>query len=206
MCKQVFFVLNLRQLKKPLMLITVVLLASGLWHKSQAVFFSYGSLDPTFDFDGKVITSFSNGVDRTLAVAVQFDGKIIAVGVRSNSNGMSGDFAVARYNSDGSLDTSFDTDGMVTTDFGGTNEVARAVVIQSSGKIIVAGQSGLTFALARYNTNGSLDTGFDGDGKTDVAVWRPSNGTWYIQRSTTGIQIQQFGLNGDVPVPAAYIT
>ncbi len=74
-----------------------------------------------------------------------------------------------RYNSDGSLDTSFDVDGIVTTDFGG-NDVARALAIQNDGKIVVAGYtspdgSDAEFVLARYNANGSLDTSFDSDGK-----------------------------------------
>ena len=81
------------------------------------------------------------------------------------------DFMLVRYNTDGSLDTSFDSDGLVTTDFGGQDE-AFDVAIQTDGKIVVVGESDDDFALARYNTDGSLDTTFDSDGlvTTDFGV------------------------------------
>lgn len=134
-----------------------------------------GSLDVTFDGDGKVITDFG-GNDYAHAVVIQQDGKIVAAGY-TNSNGgsfcgsQSCDFALARYNADGSLDISFDGDGKVTTDFALTDDIANAARIQSDGKIIAAGGNASDFALARYNSDGSLDNSFDGDGKvvTDFA-------------------------------------
>ena len=121
-----------------------------------------GDLDPTFDGDGKVMTDFSSGFDVAYAVAVQSDGKIVAAGVIGNTQ----DFAIARYNADGSLDPGFSSDGMTTTDFAGGNDQARSVAIQSDGKIVVAGYaavgSATDFALARYNGDGSLDPGFAG--------------------------------------------
>jgi uncharacterized delta-60 repeat protein len=132
-----------------------------------------GSLDTTFDGDGKVTTDFAGGFDAAFGVAIQGDGKIVAAGVAVVSG--TGDFALARYNTDGSLDTSFDGDGKVTTAFGSSTDEAFAVAIQGDGKIVAAGGAvlfgGTDFALARYNTDGSLDTGFDGDGKvtTDFA-------------------------------------
>src|SRR6266540_406224 len=135
-----------------------------------------GQLDPTFDGDGKVVTDLGEsegGGD----VAVQADGKIVVVGgIRIVANGPV-DFAVARYNPDGSLDTSFDGDGKVVTDFGGTNDEASAVAVQAAdGKIVAAGTTvpgvhRFDFALARYNADGSLDPSFDGDGRvtTDFA-------------------------------------
>jgi uncharacterized delta-60 repeat protein len=75
------------------------------------------------------------------------------------------DIVVIRYNSDGSLDNSFDGDGMVVTDFGVTDDIAYSLAIQTNGKIVVAGVSNRNFALVRYNPNGSLDNTFDGDGK-----------------------------------------
>ena len=75
-----------------------------------------------------------------------------------------------RYNSNGSLDTSFDGDGIVLTDFGANNYgIGYSVTTQADGKILVAGTSEEDFALVRYNSNGSLDTGFDGDGKVTTA-------------------------------------
>ena len=121
-----------------------------------------GSLDTSFDSDGKVTTDFG-GLDYIQSVAIQSDGKIVAVGAKF-SGGF--DFALARYNTNGSLDTSFDTDGKLTTDFGGgSNDTISSVAIQSDGKILVAGTASNGFALPRYNTSGSLDTSFDTDGK-----------------------------------------
>lgn len=90
---------------------------------------------------------------------VQDDGKIVAAG-RSTTGG-AGDFALARYEADGSLDPGFGTGGLVTTDFGG-DDFARALVLQDDGKLVAAGGSfdGSDFALARYEADGSLDPTF----------------------------------------------
>ena len=119
-----------------------------------------GTLDTTFNGTGMLTTSIGNGDDRGNSVALQADGKIVVAG--SSYNGSNDDFALVRYNSDGSLDTSFNGTGKVTTDFGG-NEAGRSLVIQNDGKIVVTG--GNYTALARYNTDGSLDTSFNGTGK-----------------------------------------
>ena len=125
-----------------------------------------GALKTTFGTGGIVTTDFGSGDDSANAVAIDENGKIVAVG--SAFNGSDLDFAVARYNSDGSLDTSFDSDGMATTDFGSGDDVARAVAIQPDGKIVVAGYASNgtddDFAVARYSSDGSLDTSFSGDG------------------------------------------
>src|SRR5688572_28114950 len=111
-----------------------------------------GSLDITFDTDGKVTTDFAGDIDLAYAVAIQRDGKIVAAGVAVISG--TNDFAVARYNPDGSLDTTFDTDGLVTTDFGAGLDQASGVTIQGDGKIVAAGRAVVSgnrhFALARY--------------------------------------------------------
>jgi uncharacterized delta-60 repeat protein len=115
-----------------------------------------GTLDPIFNADGKVTTDFG-GADTAYGVAIQPNFKIVAVG------GAGGDFALARYKRDGEIDPSF---GTVTADFGGA-DVASAVALQADGKILVAGGGGPgnDFALARYTTNGNLDSSFSGDGK-----------------------------------------
>ena len=130
---------------------------------------SDGSLDTSFDVDGKVTTDIGGSDDAGAGVVLQPDGKIIVAG--SSFNGVDDDFALARYNSDGSLDTTFDADGKVNTDFGGSFDAGAAVVLQPDGKLVVAGTSNSNFALARYNVDGSLDTAFDADGKvtTDFA-------------------------------------
>jgi uncharacterized delta-60 repeat protein len=126
-----------------------------------------GSLDTTFDSDGKVTTAIGSGNEKAYSVAIQSDGKIVVAGY--SFNGSNDDFALVRYDTNGSLDTGFDSDSKVTTDVGSDNDYARSVALQSDGKIVAAGQSyngfNFDFALVRYNTNGSLDTNFDTDGK-----------------------------------------
>jgi uncharacterized delta-60 repeat protein len=124
-----------------------------------------GSLDNTFDDDGRVFTLLGIYGASANAVVIQSDGKIVVAGV---SYSKSTSFAVVRYNSNGSLDTSFGTDGKVLTGIGAASE-ARTVVIQTDGKIIVGGNSfnssfNQTLAVARYNSDGTLDTTFDNDG------------------------------------------
>lgn len=138
-----------------------------------------GTLDTTFDTDGKVTTAIgpTTNTDAAYAVALQADGKIVAAGQVNGMVGTGTDFGVVRYNPDGSLDTSFDTDGKVTTAIGPSTNTdrAQAVVLQSDGKIVAVGQAsgvsgGADFAAVRYNSNGSLDTSFDGDGRVTTAV------------------------------------
>src|SRR3990172_7959173 len=122
-----------------------------------------GDLDASFGTGGRVTTDFGGG-DGASAVAIQTDGKIVAVGA---SNGR---FALARYNVDGSLDASFDSDGLVTTDFGPGTEFAFTAAIQPDGRIVAAGTAApggfcCQFALARYNSDGSLDATFGIGGK-----------------------------------------
>jgi uncharacterized delta-60 repeat protein len=123
-----------------------------------------GTPDPSFGAGGKVYTPFfRTPTDQAQAMAIQSDGKIVIAGhlyIDGNYR-----FLVARYNTDGTPDTSFDGDGHVITSFGGDTEVAHAVAIQPDGKIIVAGESAGSMAVARYNSTGILDTSFDTDGK-----------------------------------------
>jgi uncharacterized delta-60 repeat protein len=124
-----------------------------------------GSLDPTFGTGGQVLTNFGDFSNAT-STAIQSDGKIVVAGTVINSANGRGDFAVARYNSNGNLDTTFNGTGEVLTDVAYQGGFASSVVIQSDGKIVVAGQG--TFAggaVVRYNSNGSLDTTFNGTGE-----------------------------------------
>jgi uncharacterized delta-60 repeat protein len=131
-----------------------------------------GSLDTTFDGDGKVITDFNSSEGYARAVAIQPDGKIVAAGFAFDE--MYSDFALARYNPDGSLDESFGSGGKVTTDFYGQDDYGYSIVLQPDDKIIVGGQAGncphSCLALARYNPDGSLDTSFEDDGKVTADV------------------------------------
>src|SRR5215813_6524730 len=126
-----------------------------------------GDLDPTFGNGGKVATDFSVPTTAN-ALAIQGDGKLIVAGIVQLPTGL--DFGLARYNPDGSLDTSFGTGGSLAIDFFGGDDRAFAVAIQPDGKIVVAGHAttasgGLDFGLARLNSNGTLDTSFGSGGK-----------------------------------------
>jgi uncharacterized delta-60 repeat protein/uncharacterized repeat protein (TIGR01451 family) len=112
-----------------------------------------GDLDAGFDGDGKVVTD-SGMLEGSTDVVVQPDGKIVAVG--------GGDvFNLARYNTDGSLDTTFDGDGKASLSVPAGVVQLFAVALQADGKLVVAGQDGV---LARFNADGSIDTSFSGDG------------------------------------------
>ena len=166
-----------------------------------------GDPDPMFSGDGRQTTNFSPGNgDEANDVAIQSDGKIVVVGYIDPD-----DFALARYNPNGTLDTSFSGDGKQTTDFGGY-EATNAVAVQGDGKIVAVGVSsnnsttnGAAFVLARYNPNGSLDTSFSGDGKqaigsdfdaaTDVAI--QANGKIVaVGTCCGGVAIQANGRRG----------
>jgi uncharacterized delta-60 repeat protein len=135
-----------------------------------------GSLDMTFDGDGKVVTELGLGNDTVFSIGFQTDGKVIACGIRSPTTTLfDEDFAVVRYNTNGSLDTTFDTDGIATTEFStGGWDRAYAVQVQTNGKILAGGLAlggGLqTMAIARFNTDGSLDNSFDTDGKVRIPI------------------------------------
>lgn len=148
---------------------------------------SPGSLDPSFDADGRVTTSFPvvSLSNQPNAIALQpLDGKIVLAGTVSNQTTVRGstvynrDFAVVRYNADGSLDALFDGDGKLTTnistyqssDAANKSDMATAVTIQADGKILVGGRSmsasgAVVASMVRYNKNGSLDDSFGTGGK-----------------------------------------
>ena len=140
---------------------------------------SAGSPDPTFSSDGKVRTDFFGLKDAANDVVIQADGKIIASGL-AVTRGSEANFAIVRYNDNGSLDTTFGGDGKVTTSFTPKNDSVQGVVVLGDGDIVAAGIAGIgganpKTALARYNPNGSLDTSFGGgDGKvmTDFTATR----------------------------------
>ncbi|WP_329342860.1 calcium-binding protein [Streptomyces sp. NBC_00663] len=135
-----------------------------------------GGLDPTFSGDGKVLTSLADE-DRANDVAVQSDGKIVSVGSSADYSLGESDFALTRHNPDGTPDAGFGGDGKVTTavnnmDPGLQWSEAQALALQADGKIVVVGSSWrgyencCWFTVARYNTDGTLDTGFGGgDGR-----------------------------------------
>jgi uncharacterized delta-60 repeat protein len=137
-----------------------------------------GQLDSTFGGDGKVTTDFTSRRDVASSVAIQGDGKLVAVGT-ANYRGANARFAIARYNTNGTLDPTFGGDGKVATNLTGAWDGAFDIAIQPDGKIVVAGEAGgngpaesadAKFALARYDSTGSLDNSFSGDGKVITNV------------------------------------
>jgi uncharacterized delta-60 repeat protein len=127
-----------------------------------------GSLDVSFGVGGRVQTDFAGGADSAFDLALQSDGKIVVVGSAATigPGGPNTDFAIARYNPDGSLDVSFGMGGRVTTDIGTFADSAAAVALQPDGKIVVVGSNNnLDFVVVRYTGDGSLDTAFAGGGR-----------------------------------------
>ncbi|MCK9424447.1 MAG: T9SS type A sorting domain-containing protein [Ignavibacteriaceae bacterium] len=137
-----------------------------------------GTLDNGFGTNGIVTTVVGTSDNPAYGVAIQSNGNIVVVGYAHI--GLTDDFMVVRYNSNGTLDTGFDTDGIVTTAIGAAGDVANSVTIQSDGKIVVAGYVGgggfiNDFAVARYNSDGSLDNTFDTDGIVTTAIGSASD-------------------------------
>ncbi|RYD44229.1 MAG: hypothetical protein EOP83_31355, partial [Verrucomicrobiaceae bacterium] len=127
-----------------------------------------GTPDTTFN-SGSITTFTFGDVDVCTSMAVQPDGKIVLAGYSNDVT--TNDFAVARLTTAGILDTTFDGDGKLLTNFG-SDDRAKGVVVQKDGKIVAAGSwdgGASDFAIARYNTDGSLDTTFSGDGKANAA-------------------------------------
>jgi uncharacterized delta-60 repeat protein len=133
-----------------------------------------GSLDPTFGTGGKVITEFAGGSEDGAAALVMQGGKLVAGGTALNLQTLDLDFALARYNPDGSLDQSFGSGGRVTTDLGGPDgDYGYGVAVQADGKPVATGlvDNGAEpqCGFARYNLDGSLDQSF-GTGGNVTAV------------------------------------
>jgi uncharacterized delta-60 repeat protein len=148
---------------------------------------SNGSIDTNFGTNGKVITDFPGRDDFGNSVALQSDGKIVVAG-STGDIGISGDFALARYNSDGTLDGSFGNGGKVVTDLGNSNDAGQSLAILQNGKIVVSGfaqnvSDRRDLALAVYNSNGSLDTSFGDNGKVITPV-----SSCYFQNTAVAVQ------------------
>jgi uncharacterized delta-60 repeat protein len=130
-----------------------------------------GSLDSTFDGDGKVVTDLRGGGDVLTGIALQADGRIVSLGFSRPPGPGPYDWALTRYNVDGTLDLTFDGDGKVFTPFSaGSDDLASDVVVDPAGRVVAAGQTrppggNSDTALARYTRDGALDPTFDADGK-----------------------------------------
>jgi uncharacterized delta-60 repeat protein len=150
-----------------------------------------GLPDTNFDQDGIVTTSFGPGsVNVANAVLGQPDGKILVAGRSKASGSENDDFALARYNPDGSLDATFDGDGLATVDLAGESDSAYDLALQPDGKILVAGIASVTgsqqMAAVRLNADGSLDTTFGKNGKTLIHTGFADNNAFALQLLPSG--------------------
>jgi uncharacterized delta-60 repeat protein len=152
---------------------------SNDWDFGVVLYNADGTLDTAFGVNGVVITDLTVSTftdDMPYALAVQTDGKFVLAGRSDQDSGSA--FAMARYNADGTLDTNFGGGGVVITLLGGSFLDTNGIAIQSDGKIVVAGSTSNVFGnsaafLARYNTDGSLDTTFGSNGIVLFAGWAP---------------------------------
>ncbi|QSS96901.1 T9SS type A sorting domain-containing protein [Psychroflexus sp. ALD_RP9] len=128
-----------------------------------------GNLDSTFGNNGKIITDIPNynglGI---IGLHELSNGKIIAVG-ESSSSSESRNVTLIRYNSDGSLDTTFANNGFITIDIdSGSEDIPRSMFVQNDGKILIAGSivtgGEFYFLSLRFDTDGTLDSSYSGDG------------------------------------------
>lgn len=163
--------------------------------------FAAGLPDATFNLTGKQTVGFTNQFDSANAVVVQGDGKILLAGYTSSNTTGINSFALARLNADGSLDTTFDTDGRVTTDFAGASAQAVGAAVVADNKILVGGfvtqGANTDFVFVRYNSNGSLDTTFGNAGIQVVDVGFASELATSMLVTADGNFVYLAGSDGD---------
>ncbi|HIK91807.1 MAG TPA: hypothetical protein EYG03_07475, partial [Planctomycetes bacterium] len=156
-----------------------------------------GSRDSSFDGDGRVYTSLGTGRHFVTSVALQADGKLVAAGYFGSSASSDNDLAVVRYNTDGSLDTSFDGDGMLTVDYGSTQDVGSDVTIQSDGKLVVTGRTGNAVLVARLNSDGTPDTTFGSGGSLTTSIQASASGSSVVVQPDGNIVVAGTANNGN---------
>lgn len=138
-----------------------------------------GTLDGGFGIGGKLVTDFSGGQDAAYALAVQTDGRIVVGGLATLGTGSAADqdFALARYLADGTPDAAFGSGGKVTANVGGKADFGYALALQPDGRIVVAGRVGASggadpdFGVARFQSNGTVETGFTGARPFAAGIW-----------------------------------
>ncbi|HEY2934301.1 MAG TPA: delta-60 repeat domain-containing protein [Acidobacteriota bacterium] len=168
---------------------------------------SDGTLDFTFGSAGKVTTDFFGLTDEAYALAIQSDGRIVVSGIAYRNNSGSTNFGLARYNSDGTLDSSFGSGGKVTTELTPYANFARAVTIQADGKIVAAGSALIVpghtndfdFALVRYNSDGTLDPGYGIGGKV-ITNWGTMDIAYASALDAQGRILLAGSANGDFAI------
>lgn len=184
-------------------------------------FHKNGLLDLSFDFDGfRPAFPVSLNEEAPYDLLLSPRGRITVVGHSRPGPSFAHQYSVARYRQDGSSDPAFSEDGYLDIDVGNGPDSAKSVAADSRGRIVVAGTTGMgqmpnplvpgVFSVARLVApaasialSGIID--FDGDGLTDLSVFRPSEGNWYITNSSNNaFRAVHFGAIGDVIVPGDY--
>jgi uncharacterized delta-60 repeat protein len=146
--------------------------------------------DPSFDGDGLVITTVGDNWTHLNKILVQTDGKIIAVG-QGSFNG-SDDYAIVRYNTNGSLDHSFSDDGIASVSLSVEEDRALGAALQPDSKIVLGGYSRNVatgyneFSAVRLNFDGTLDNSFNGDGKVIISITADSDEARSLARQPDG--------------------
>ncbi|RDB06872.1 3-coathanger stack domain-containing protein [Runella aurantiaca] len=167
----------------------------GIYKSTVARLLPNGTLDVSFDTDGKVELGGTIGTDEINSVHI-FNNKIIISGYELNQ-----DFVAYRLNADGSLDNTFDGDGKAVTDFGMEQALGWCSAIQPDGKLIIGGRLALVsgvMVLVRYNVDGSLDNTFSGDGIYTSTSYPADNRAYAIKVLASGkilVGGDVFGLN-----------
>jgi uncharacterized delta-60 repeat protein len=163
-----------------------------------------GTKDSTFGFGGFVVQDVTQGADVVESIAVQPNGKTVVVGRGSGTNFTNRDFLVVRYLENGLSDPTFGISGVKRFSYGAGDDHGYSVAIQSNGRIVAGGAAetqttNTSFVLARFLGRGTVGD-YDSDGVSDVGVFRPSDGTWYLNRSDSGYTEYPFGTSTDRPV------
>lgn len=148
-------------MKKILPVLSILILSAAVCHSQD------GTLDNSFGTNGVARFAVPGMLDIWNAIALQADGKIVTCGTYNNAGNK--DIVVARLNANGTIDNTFGTAGKVTTAITTGDDLAFGIAVQTDGKIVVAGEgnngSNKDVIIVKYNTDGSLDNTFDGDGK-----------------------------------------
>ena len=178
-----------------------IIVAGNLYNSSVSIsrfvlvrYDSNGILDTSFGIDGRVITNISDKLDRIASVIIQNDGKIIASGATSDDATYS-DFAMVRYNSNGTLDTSFGNNGVVVTSIKAW-DYANAITINNDNEIIIAGAISnefdinigfdYNFALTKFDKYGVLDATFGDGGSAIIGTTEANEKAFSVKVNTDG--------------------
>ncbi len=161
-----------------------------------------GSLDDSFGIGGTLITSIGTGDDAAYAAILQPDGKILVGGKAQYGGNIA--LALVRYDPDGLLDERFGDHGILSIDDPNRSEKISIMMFRPDGKLATAGFSRFEGVFLKFILVGTRESDFDNDGKTDISIFRPSVGAWYLLQSREGLYGTEFGFGDDQITPADF--